>query len=141
MKKIALLLFLLIISCSKDDDRETFNVTWEVNGQGMASRIQGGGYGNKYQVFLPWTSSFKTAETENLGLFVRLNDSTLVNDGLVSIVLIIEGEVILEKTTWVNSATTTPGMVLPDDTGLWSYIEGVEGKSYSALLPTSYSSD
>jgi len=141
MKKIALLLFLLIISCSKDDDRETFNVTWEVNGQGISNRIQGGGYGNEYQVFLPWTSSFKTKDTENLGLFVRLNDSTLVNDGLVSIILKINGEVIVEKTKWIEAASITPGMILPDDTGLWSYIEGAEGKSYSALPPTSYASE
>ncbi len=141
MKKIAVLLILLIIGCSKDNDGETTNITWEVNGQGLSSRIQGGGYGNEYQVFLPWTSSFKTQETDNLGLFVRLNDSTLANDGLVSIVLKIDGEVIVEKTKWIHSASVTPGMTLPDDTGLWSYIEGVEGKSYSALLPTSYSSD
>ncbi len=140
MKKIALLLFLLIISCGKEDI-ETSNITWEVNGQGLSTRIQGGGYGNEYQVFLPWTSSFKTAETDNLGLFVRLNDSTLANDGLESIILKIEGEIILEKTKWVPSASVTPGMVLPDDTGLWSYAEGVEGKSYSALLPTSYATE
>ena len=137
MKKIAVVLFLLIIGCSKDNTGETTNVSWEVNGQGLASRIQGGGYGNEYQVFLPWTSSFKTDDTENLGLFVRLNDTTLVNDGLLSIVLKIDGVVVLEKTKWINSATTTPGMTLPDDTGLWSYIEGAEGKSYSALMPSS----
>ncbi|WP_297760300.1 hypothetical protein [uncultured Muriicola sp.] len=140
MKKIALLLFLLIISCGKDDI-ETSNITWEVNGQGLSTRIQGGGYGNEYQVFLPWTSSFKTAETDNLGLFVRLNDSTLANDGLESIILKIDGEVIVEKTNWIHSASVTPGMILPDDTGLWSYIDGVEGKSYSALPPTSYASE
>ena len=137
MKKIAVVLFLLIIGCSKDNTGETTNVSWEVNGQGLASRIQGGGYGTEYQVFLPWTSRFKTDDTENLGLFVRLNDTTLVNDGLLSIVLKIDGVVVLEKTKWINSATTTPGMTLPDDTGLWSYIEGAEGKSYSALMPSS----
>ncbi len=141
MKKIALFIFLLILSCGKEDDLETYNITWEVNGQGIAKRIQGGGYGNEYQVHLPWSSSFKTAETENLGLFVRLNDSTLENDGLESIILKIDGEVIVEKTKWIEAASITPGMILPDDTGLWSFIEGTEGKSYSALPPTSFATD
>jgi len=141
MKKIALLFFLLIISCSKEDTAEASNITWEVNGQGISNRIQGGGYGNVYQVNLPWSSSFKTQETGNLGLFVRLNDPSLENDGLDSIILKINDEVIVKKTKWIHSASTTPGMILPDDTGLWSYIEGSEGKSYSALPPRSYVTD
>lgn len=141
MKNIVLALFLVIIGCSKDNTGETANVNWEVNGQGTASRIQGGGYGNEYQVRLPWTSSFKTEDTENLGLFVRLNDSTLVNDGLLSIVLKIDGVVVLEKTKWIQAASIPPGTALPDDTGLWSFIENVEGKSYSALMPNSNATD
>ena len=141
MKKIALLIFLLIISCSKEDAAETASITWEVNGQGISNRIQGGGYGNVYQVHLPWSSSFETQDTGNLGLFVRLNDPSLENDGLESIILKINGEVIAEKTKWIHSASVTPGMILPDDTGLWSYLEGIEGKSYSALPPRSYYTD
>jgi len=140
MRKITLLCFLLIISCSKDDI-ETSNITWEVNGQGTSNRIQGGGYGNIYNARLPWSSSFKTPETSGLGLFVRLNDTTLENDGLDSITLKINGVVILKKTKWIHSETITPGMVLPDDTGLWSYFEGGEGKSYSASLPGSFEID
>jgi hypothetical protein len=138
MKKIAWLFFLLIISCSKDDAAATTNITWEAYGQGIASRIQGGGYGNVYQVNLPWTSSFKTAETANLGLFIWLNDPTLENDGLDSILLKINGDVILKKTKWIEAASIPPGMQLPEDTGLWSYVDGIEGKSYSALVPTAY---
>ncbi|QBA65334.1 hypothetical protein [Muriicola soli] len=118
-----------------------YEITWEVNGQGLSRRIQGGGYGNEYQVRLPWSSTYKTDEIGDLGLFVRLNDSTLVNDGLESIILRINGEVIVEKTKWIEAASTTPGMVLPDDTGLWSYIEGSDWKSYSALPPASYNGD
>ncbi len=141
MKKIALFIFLLILSCGKEDEVGRYNITWEVNGQGISNRIQGGGYGNEYQVNLPWSSSFKTQETDNLGLFVLLNDSTLENDGLESITLIIDGEVIIEKTKWIEAGSITPGMILPEDTGLWSYIEGSEGKSYSALLSTSDPAD
>jgi len=141
MKKIVPLIFLLIISCSKDTDVETSNITWEVNGQGTSNRIQGGGYGNVYNVRLPWSSSFKMQGTDGLGLFVRLNDSTLENDGLESIVLKINGVVIATKTKWIHSASATPGMILPDDTGLWSYFEGGEGKSYSASFPGSYETD
>jgi len=141
MKKIAIVFFLLIISCSKENDMDTSNITWEVSGQGTSNRIQGGGYGNVYNARLPWSSSFKAEETESLGLFVRLNDSSLENDGLDSIILIKNGVVILRKTKWIHSATTTPGMILPDDTGLWSYFEGGEGRSYSASLPGSYEID
>ncbi|MBT8264640.1 MAG: hypothetical protein KJN75_04835 [Muriicola sp.] len=138
MKRIILLFFLVILSCGKDDASEKYNITWEVNGQGTSNRIQGGGYGNVYNVRLPWSSDFKIQGTDDLGLFVRLNDSTLENDGLESIILKINGVIILEKTKWVNSAAVTPGEVLPDDTGLWSYFEGGDGRSYSALLPSSY---
>lgn len=141
MKKITWLLFLLILGCGKDDALEKFNITWEVNGQGISNRIQGGGYGNEYQVTLPWSSSYKTEEIDNLGLFVRLNDSTLENDGLERITLKIDGVLIVEKTKWLHSASVAPGTELPDDTGLWSYIDGSEGKSYSALPPPSFYSD
>lgn len=138
IKKIPLCIFLILLSCGKDDAVGAYDVTWEVNGQGTAKRIQGGGYGNEYQVRLPWSSSFKTDDPGNLGLFVSLNDSTLENDGLERITLKVNGEVIVEKTKWIPFDSIAPGMGLPYDTGLWFYLENTEGKNYSALPPDSY---